>query len=276
MRALSMRNARILVDDDEPQIQRFLKTTLEVNGYEVALASDRRAGLAPPIGWPPSGPLGSVLPELREAMLQLRRTHPGWGADTILAELCTAPRWTEHPLPSRARIAALVGHANLTLPRPRRSRPACICGERSLGVAVGFTRVRRPTDHAQVERVHQTMTLQAVLGQLWPDPVARWATLEVVVLNLVDVGTVVARSGRALGGLRCVPDDAECAHSCRALGGRAPLEVYPQAGQSGRFERPEWEVAMLDLNRVSSYLLLSLVSAGGPAWIGRPGRHLLL
>jgi hypothetical protein len=114
MRALSMSNARILVVDDEPQIQRFLKTALEVNGYEVALASGGRAGLAAPIGRPPSGPLGSVLLELREAMLQLHRTHPGWGADTILAELCPAPRWTEHPLPSRARIAALVGHAKLT------------------------------------------------------------------------------------------------------------------------------------------------------------------
>jgi hypothetical protein len=62
-----------------------------------------RAGLAPPIGRPPGGPLGSVLPELREAILQLRRSHPGWGADTILAELRTDPLWAEHPLPSRAR-----------------------------------------------------------------------------------------------------------------------------------------------------------------------------
>jgi helix-turn-helix protein len=52
-----------------------------------------RAGLAPPIGRPPSGPLGAVLPELREAILQLRRAHPGWGADTILAELRTEVRY---------------------------------------------------------------------------------------------------------------------------------------------------------------------------------------
>src|SRR3954470_1741281 len=69
-----------------------------------------RAGLAPPIGRPPTGPLGSVPPELRETILQLRRSHPGWGAATILAELRTDPVWAEHQLPSRARIAAYFKH----------------------------------------------------------------------------------------------------------------------------------------------------------------------
>src|SRR4051794_9722153 len=40
--------------------------------------------------------------------------HPGWGADTILAELRTDPLWAEHPLPSRARIASFFKHAKLT------------------------------------------------------------------------------------------------------------------------------------------------------------------
>jgi transposase len=73
-----------------------------------------RAGLAPPIGRPPSGPLGSIAPILRDAILEMRRSHPGWGADTILAELDTDPLWVEHPLPSRARIAALFKRAKLT------------------------------------------------------------------------------------------------------------------------------------------------------------------
>jgi hypothetical protein len=51
---------------------------------------------------------------LCEAILQLRRSHPGWGADTILAELRTDSLWAEHPLPSRARIAAFFKHAKLT------------------------------------------------------------------------------------------------------------------------------------------------------------------
>ncbi|HJZ49475.1 MAG TPA: helix-turn-helix domain-containing protein, partial [Roseiflexaceae bacterium] len=36
-----------------------------------------RAGLAPPLGRPPSGPLGSVAPALRDAILKMRRAHPG-------------------------------------------------------------------------------------------------------------------------------------------------------------------------------------------------------
>jgi len=286
-----------------------------------------RAGLAPPIGRPPTGPLGSVLPELRETILQLRRSHPGWGADTILAELRTDPVWAEHQLPSRARIAAYFKHAKLTrrynrhteLPEPvpaSEGRPhdvweldaqgpvvvenlgrVCLVNvidttsrlkvesypcldttnppletyqlvlrraflatgltrqisfDRgtvffdntttspfptrlhlwllSLCVEVSFTRVRRPTDHAQVERVHQTMTLQTLLGQSWPDGTALWAGLD-------------ARR-RMLN-----------AHiTCRMLNGHAPLQAYPEAGHSGRFYQPEWEAELLDLNRVYRYL----------------------
>jgi two-component system, OmpR family, KDP operon response regulator KdpE len=40
-----MSRVRILVVDDEPQIRRFLKTMLEVHGYDVALAEHGRAAL---------------------------------------------------------------------------------------------------------------------------------------------------------------------------------------------------------------------------------------
>jgi transposase InsO family protein len=286
-----------------------------------------RAGLAPPIGRPPTGPLGSIAPALREAILKMRRTHPGWGADTILAELRTDPLWAAYRLPSRARIAALFKHAKLTrrynrhteLPEPMAApegRPhdvweldaqgpvivehlgrVCLvnvidttsrlkvesypCVDTTnppletyqlvlrraflatgvprqitfdrgtvffdntttspfptrlhlwllaLGVEVSFTRVRRPTDHAHVERVHQTMTLQTLLGQSWSDAPALWAGLDArrTMLN---------------------------AHiPCRMLGGRAPLQAYPEAGHTGRFYRPEWETELLDLNRVYAYL----------------------
>ena len=77
----------------------------------------------------------------------------------------------------------------------------------------------------------RTMTLQALLlGQSWPDPTALWAGLDArrTILN---------------------------AHiPCRALGGRAPLEVFPQTSHTGRIYRPEWEVEMFDLNRVYTYL----------------------
>jgi transposase len=102
-----------------------------------------RAGLAPPIGRPPTGPLGAIAAALRDAILQLRRTHPGWGADTILAELRTDPLWAAHPLPSRAWIAAFFKHAQLTrrynrhteLPEPvvvpeGRPHDECLPGQR--------------------------------------------------------------------------------------------------------------------------------------------------
>jgi hypothetical protein len=97
-------------------------------------------------------------------------------------------------------------------------------------VEVGFTRVRRPTDHAQVERVHQTMILQALLGQSWPDSIALWAGLDArrTMLN------------------EHIP--------CRMLGGQSPLQAYPQARHTGRFYRVEWEADLLDLDRVYRYL----------------------
>jgi len=48
-----MSRVRILVVDDEPQIRRFLKTTLEVHSYEVALAEHGRAALEQITAWRP-------------------------------------------------------------------------------------------------------------------------------------------------------------------------------------------------------------------------------
>jgi transposase InsO family protein len=100
----------------------------------------------------------------------------------------------------------------------------------ALGVQVRFTRIRRPTDHAKIERMHQTMTLQALLGQHWADPQRLWAGLD-------------ARRDRLN---QHIPS--------RMLGGQAPLQAYPEAAHSGRHYRPEWEADLLDLNRVYRYL----------------------
>jgi hypothetical protein len=100
----------------------------------------------------------------------------------------------------------------------------------ALGVAVSFTRPRQPTDHARIERTHQTMTRQALLGQTWPNQPTLWAGLDErrMVLN------------------QYLPT--------RVLNGQAPLEVYPTATHSGRPYRPEWEAELLDLERVYGYL----------------------
>jgi hypothetical protein len=75
----------------------------------------------------------------------------------------------------------------------------------ALGVQVRFTRKRCPTDHAIIERTHQTMTAQALLGQTYPSHSALWAGLDErrEVLN------------------HHLPS--------RTLARKAPVEAYPQA-----------------------------------------------
>ena len=73
-----------------------------------------RAGLIARRGRPATEPLGTVPQPLRDAILTLRRAHPGWGPETILAELRASPAWQNQPLPSRSRLAALFKQAKLT------------------------------------------------------------------------------------------------------------------------------------------------------------------
>ncbi len=100
----------------------------------------------------------------------------------------------------------------------------------ALGVQVRFTRKRCPTDHAIIERSHQTMTAQALLGQTYTSHSALWAGLDErrEVLN------------------HHLPS--------RALAHKAPLEAYPQAIHSGRSYQPEWEEELLSLEKVCGYL----------------------
>ena len=286
-----------------------------------------RMSLTSQMGRPSTGPLSTIPTVMRDAILQMRRMHPGWGPDTLLAELRVAPRWKDQPLPSRSRIAALLKAAKLTrryqqhseLPSPplqpegaphdeweldaqgsmyvagvgkvslitiidvvsrlkvesypcldttnppleayqlmlRRAflttgLPRRISFDHgtvfydntspspfptrlhlwllALGIDVRFTRKRCPTDHAKIERTHQTMTLQALLGQRWPDQTALWAGLDArrAMLN------------------QHIPS--------WVLHGQAPLQAYPLAAHSGHSDRPEWEMEMLDLQRVAHYL----------------------
>ena len=99
----------------------------------------------------------------------------------------------------------------------------------ALGVEVVFSRVRTPTDHALIERTHQTMTAQALLGQSWADHRSLWTGLDQrrEVLNTL------------------LP--------ARALG-QPPLLAFPCACHSGRPYRVEWEEDLLDVQRVGAYL----------------------
>jgi hypothetical protein len=261
-----------------------------------------RIGLTSQMGRPATGSLSTFPSGLRDALLQMRRSHPGWGPDTLLAELHVDERWRDTPLPSRSRVAALLKAAKLApryqhhtdLPQPKALPEGAPHDEWELdaqgsmkvdGVGIvslitiidvvsrlkvesypcfdttnppleayqlmlrraflttGLPR-RISFDHgtvfydnttaspfpAKIERTHQTMTLQALLGQHWPDQTALRAGLD---------------SRRAMLNQH-IPS--------RILQGQAPLQVYPSAAHSGRSYRPEWEAEMLDLNRVFQYL----------------------
>ena len=100
----------------------------------------------------------------------------------------------------------------------------------ALGIEVSFTRKRCPTDHAQVERMHQTMDGQALKGQSWSNPDALWEGLD--------------RRREMLNEYLPV----------RTLDRQAPLLIYPTARHSGRPYQPSCEMQMLGLERIYSYL----------------------
>src|SRR6266571_4785509 len=73
-----------------------------------------RTSLGSHMGRPITGVLSTLPQGMRDTILHLRRTHPGWGPDTLLAELQVDPRWAGQPLPSRSRVGALLKAEKLT------------------------------------------------------------------------------------------------------------------------------------------------------------------
>src|SRR5438046_10447218 len=73
-----------------------------------------RLGLSSKMGRPVRGPLSTLPPQVAQTILQLRKQHPGWGPITLLVELRHDPALAEQPLPSRARVVALLKYAGLT------------------------------------------------------------------------------------------------------------------------------------------------------------------
>ncbi|HYU74138.1 MAG TPA: helix-turn-helix domain-containing protein [Ktedonobacteraceae bacterium] len=67
-----------------------------------------------PMGRPTTGPVSTFPKELQETILDLRKLHPGWGPNTLLAALKMDGDFRDQPLPSRARLALLLKQAGLT------------------------------------------------------------------------------------------------------------------------------------------------------------------
>ncbi len=287
-----------------------------------------KSGFVTKRGRPVSGVLSSYDEKLREAILEMRKAHPGWGPKTLLMELQQDPYWKTQPLPSRSRIAAFLHQEGLVrkysrhieLPQPERKKlvkpheewqmdaqasikikglqgrtsvihiidvfsrlkvescPRTSCHKPNtkdyflalrkaflqfglperitldrdtvfidntinspfpsrihiwliaLGIEVRFIRKRRPTDHAQIERSHQTMTAQVIQGQKWTSEIALWAAFD-------------RRRDRL-----------NHHFPIKVLDDRAPLEAYPEAVSSKRNYRPQWEEGLLSLDNLYQYL----------------------
>jgi len=100
----------------------------------------------------------------------------------------------------------------------------------ALGIGVRFIHKTPPIEHARIERHHQTITQQAVVGQTLADQ----ADLQ------------KALTGRILF--------LNTDYPSRSLHGQAPLSACPQAKQTQRPYRLEWERGCLDMQRVYAYL----------------------
>ncbi len=121
----------------------------------------------------------------------------------------------------------------------------------ALGVELVFGRFAQPTDQAEVERMHQLMTNQSLVGATFLSQATLQAQLD---QDLAFVNTYLP---------------------CRSLDDQPPLSVHPQAAQARRWYQPEAEVQLLDLKRVYAYLAqghwFRRVSHNG--WIALGGYH---
>ncbi|RPH69639.1 transposase, partial [bacterium] len=100
----------------------------------------------------------------------------------------------------------------------------------ALGVQVRFIHQPPPSEHARIERAHQTLTRQALSGQTF--------------------ATLAACQHQLEARLHFLNED----YPCRSLQGQPPLKAFPQARMTLRPYRVEWEKDLLDLSRVSAYL----------------------
>lgn len=100
----------------------------------------------------------------------------------------------------------------------------------ALNVDVRFIEAPPPTEHSLIERNHQTLYRQAVAGQTFTD------------------GDALQR--RLTERRKFLNED----FPSRTLKHRSPMEAYPEAQHSGRPYRPEWEEAILDIQRIYDYL----------------------
>jgi len=77
-----------------------------VRKWRQKYAREGRDGLLSLMGRPAAGALATAPAEMKDAILELREKHPGWGAQTLRLEIAKDLRFTDLSIPSRSRIAA--------------------------------------------------------------------------------------------------------------------------------------------------------------------------
>lgn len=154
--------------------------------------------------------LHKVKPATNDYQLALRRAMLRFGRPTRLSldhDSAFYDNKSASPYPSRLHLWAL-----------------------ALGIEVVFIHEGRPTEHGFIERTHQIIDDQALLGQTFADPAAIQPVLEQRL------------------------DFLNSQYPSRALTDQPPLTAHPAADHSGRPYRPEYEEVILDLDRVFRYL----------------------
>jgi transposase len=99
-----------------------------------------------------------------------------------------------------------------------------------LDVGVRFIHKKPPLEHAHIERHHQTMAKQALDGQAYN---AQSELQQALTGRLMFLNTD---------------------YPSRSLNGQAPFSAFPQAKQSPRPYRLEWERDLIDIKKVYDYL----------------------
>jgi len=102
---------------DAGQSSREIAVALErplatVRKWRQRYRREGRAGLSSRMGRPITGVLATASAEMKDAILDLREKHPGWGAQTLRLEVSKEERFAGLNIPSRARIAAYLKEQN--------------------------------------------------------------------------------------------------------------------------------------------------------------------
>jgi transposase len=121
---------RVEVGQSSREIAEELRRPLPtIRKWRQKYLREGRAGLSSQMGKPATGALATAPAEMKDAILELREKHPGWGAQTLRLEIAKDNRFAGLRIPSRARIAAYLKeqkkvrkyerHQNLPEPKAR-------------------------------------------------------------------------------------------------------------------------------------------------------------